>query len=174
MKLIVGLGNPGQKYQPTRHNVGWLVLDKLIGTAKWRESKNANALYLQQEINGTQVEFIKPLTFMNNSGFSVASALKKHPALKPATDLIVIHDDVDLPVGKIKISQNSGSAGHKGVESIIERIGTKNFIRLRIGIGKDEHIPTDSYVLKKLPPADMKIIKALTDDIKIGLAEMIK
>ena len=114
MILIVGLGNPGKKYQKTRHNVGFRVIDQL------------GFLSLKEVI------LVKPKTFMNLSGKSVKNLLKTYH-LKPS-NLIVIHDDTDLPLGKIKISKNRGAAGHKGVESIIKEMGTKNFVRLRVGV----------------------------------------
>ena len=114
MILIVGLGNPGKKYQKTRHNIGFGVIDKL------------------KLLNLKGVILTKPQTFMNNSGEAVKSLVKKYKI--PTTNLWVIHDDIDLPLGKIRIVKNRGSAGHKGVESIVKELGTKNFIRFRIGI----------------------------------------
>jgi PTH1 family peptidyl-tRNA hydrolase len=135
MKLIIGLGNPGKAYQKTRHNIGWQVLDFLAGKVKWHESKKAPAFYFKTEINSQEVELFKPTTFMNESGRAVAYAFKKHN-LKPA-DLIVVHDDKDLPLGKIKVQTGSSSAGHNGVQSIIDHLKTKDFIRVRIGIASD-------------------------------------
>ena len=135
MKLIVGLGNPGKAYQKTRHNIGWQVLDYLTGKEKWLENKKAPAFYFKTEINNQKVELFKPTTFMNESGRAVAYAFKKHNL--NFDDLIVVHDDKDLPLGKIKVQSGSGSAGHNGVQSIIDRLKTRDFTRVRIGIASD-------------------------------------
>lgn len=139
MKLVVGLGNPGKKYEKTRHNVGFMVLDALMKLIKksWRESKKAKALYCKAEIDEQEIEFLKPTTYMNNSGAAVAYAVKKHPTLKPA-DIVIIHDDKDLPLGEIRVQTNRGPAGHNGVKSIIEHLGTQNFTRIRVGTASDE------------------------------------
>jgi len=135
MILIVGLGNPGKKYQDTRHNIGFGVIDKL------------------QSLNLKKVILAKPKTFMNLSGKAVKSLIKKYKI--PTANLWVIHDDIDLPLGKIRIVKNRGAAGHKGVESIIKELGTKNFVRFRIGIcpktGKPKNI--EKFVLQKLREA---------------------
>jgi PTH1 family peptidyl-tRNA hydrolase len=178
--LIVGLGNPGKKYKNTRHNIGFLVLDKFqkaysrhrrdgpTGISKkfqYRENnfpefklvKKFNSLISEGKISGKKILLAKPQTFMNNSGKAVKSLClnffeikamavisKKNkkegnnvlnkPSNNFLNNLFVVHDDVDLPLGKIKISRGRGSGGHKGVESIIKELGTKNFVRFRIGI----------------------------------------
>lgn len=154
MKLIVGLGNPGKQYEKTRHNVGWMVLDRFVSPKEWKESAKAQALFCKKEINGQEVEFFKPLTFMNNSGAAIAYAKKKHPR----AELIVVHDDKDIALGKIKVQTNRGPAGHKGVQSIIERLGTKNFTRVRVGIAPaDKTITEDAadFVLAKFSKEEM-------------------
>jgi len=159
--LIVGLGNPGKKYEKTRHNVGFRVVDVLAEKEKWNKSKNANYFYIKKQIKNKDVELIKPLTFMNDSGKSVRYAQKKHHI--PAEKIIVIHDDIDLPLGKIKISKSRGSAGHKGIESIIREIKTNNFIRIRIGIqpkrGKPKNV--DKFVLGNFNREEEKILKEI-------------
>ncbi len=141
MILIVGLGNPGKKYQDTRHNIGFRALDEL------------------QSLNLKKVILEKPKTFMNLSGKAVKSLITKYKI--PTTNLWVIHDDIDLPLGKIRIVKNRGAAGHKGVESIIKAINSKNFIRLRIGIqprtGKPKNVET--FVLQKFNKDEEKIVK---------------
>ena len=131
MFLIVGLGNPGKKYERTRHNVGFMVLDTL------KEVELPNAV------------FAKPQTFMNNSGKAVKSLLTKYQILNTKS-LTVIHDDIDIPLGKVKVSFGRGSAGHKGVESMIKELGTKDFTRIRIGIQPTKGKPKDveTFVLK--------------------------
>ena len=162
MILIVGLGNPGKKYEKTRHNIGFQIIDVLAKKEKWKKSKKANCLYTKKEINGQQIEMIKPLTFMNDSGKAVKYIQEKHHVERKK--IIVIHDDVDLPIGTIRISKNSSSAGHKGVQSIIDNLKTKNFIRFRIGIRPKtnnfiQKQPTEKFVLKKFSLQEKKIIK---------------
>jgi len=138
MILIAGLGNPGKKYQGTRHNIGFLVIDQL------------------KTLNPEGVVLAKPQTFMNNSGKAVKSLLGDYKE-KPE-NLIVVHDDIDLPLGKIKIAKDRGAAGHKGVESIIKELKTKNFTRLRIGIQPKSGKPRKSeiFVLQKFKKEEEK------------------
>jgi len=162
MKLIVGLGNPGIKYEKTRHNLGFLVIDFLADNDKWEESKKANCLYLKKQINSEKVELIKPLAFMNNSGKTVSYIQKKRYI--DTEDIIVIHDDIDLKLGEIKIQKNRSSAGHKGVQSIINALGTKDFTRIRIGIKQINQtiiIEAEKFVLENFTPEEEKIIQEI-------------
>lgn len=136
MKLIAGLGNPGAEYKDTRHNIGFMVVDKLekelargIPPA-WQKDEGKNVLTVKLG----DILLVKPQTFMNKSGFAVR-ALMDFYKLTPG-DIWIIHDDIDLPLGKIKIRGKGGSAGHNGVESVIKELGTDAFIRFRLGIGK--------------------------------------
>lgn len=142
MKLIVGLGNPDKEYEKTRHNVGFMAIDAFVGKEKWNQSKKSKILYYKCG----EVELIKPQTFMNLSGQAVAYAAKKHNLA--SNEILVIHDDIDLDLGKIKLSFNSGSAGNKGVQSIINHLKTKEFWRLRIGIGPKRG-DASKFVLKR-------------------------
>lgn len=152
MKLIVGLGNPNGKYKNNRHNVGFMVVDKFgsevaglpAGKAgsgssggKYKESKKGKLLYMWLDINGNRVEIIKPQTMMNGSGRSVSYALKNHPELD-LDDVLVVHDDLDIPLGEYKLQKGRGAAGHKGVESVILALGSKEFWRLRVGVDTRE------------------------------------
>lgn len=137
--LIVGLGNPGSKYENTRHNLGFMVLDKLakrllpVAKSQWQMDKESKALVLR--VNSRAV-LLKPQTFMNSSGYAVERIKEKE---KIATSsLWVIHDDVDLPLGKIKIRIGGASAGHHGVDSIIKQIGSDLFLRFRLGVGRPD------------------------------------
>lgn len=162
MKLIVGLGNPGEKYKKTRHNLGSLMVDYLAAGDEWKENKKANCLYLKKQIGLEEVELIKPLTFMNNSGKAVNYIQKKH-RLKPE-DILIIHDEIDLPLGEIRIQQGRGPAGHKGVQSIIDQLGTKDFIRMRIGIRPTDQetiIDTEKFVLEKFTAEEEKIVQKI-------------
>lgn len=137
MKLIIGLGNPGRQYESTRHNIGFMVADKLEKEfaqgvpPAWQMDEKKNVLTAKIG----EVLLVKPQTFMNKSGFAVR-ALMDFYKLTPA-DVWVIHDDIDLPLGKIKIREKGGSAGHNGVQSIIDQLKSDSFVRFRLGIGKD-------------------------------------
>lgn len=148
MKLIVGLGNPGSKYAGTRHNTGFLVIDRLAGILGLTvKKKKLHAITGQGQINGEKVVLAKPQTYMNLSGESVGSLLRWYKLTH--SDLIVIYDDLDLPPGKLRIRRGGGAGGHKGMQSVIDALGTDDFPRVRIGIGRPgqpECDPTD-YVL---------------------------
>jgi len=160
MYLIVGLGNPGKKYQNTRHNAGWQAVDFLLEKKEnWRKNKSANCFYFKKIFGEIETEIIKPLTYMNESGKSVAYFQKKQ-GLKPE-QIVVIHDDFDLPLGTIRIAQNRSAAGHNGVKSIIEKLGTKEFIRIRIGVReeRDCQIPAERLVMKNFSKTEAGLIK---------------
>ncbi len=133
MYYIVGLGNPGKNYENTRHNVGWMVLDYLVSSQGLPEAYSS-AKYAgrisEGVLAGEEVTLLYPDTFMNKSG----SAVKKLVPKGQEAQLVVVYDDVDLPVGEIKISQGKGSGGHNGISSIVSSLGTKDFIRVRVGI----------------------------------------
>jgi PTH1 family peptidyl-tRNA hydrolase len=150
MRIMIGLGNPGKKYDNTPHNVGFEAIDGLAEENNFPEFK-ASKKFRAQISEKEDVILAKPQTFMNESG-KCASALVNFYKTK---DLIIIHDDIDLEIGKIKVSKNRGSAGHKGVESIIKELGTKDFTRIRIGVSR-ENKPD---VLKKFDRQDKIIIK---------------
>ncbi len=146
MILIVSLGNPGQKYQKTRHNVGFMALDefqKIHGFSDWQLKKKFKAEISEGIMDGKKIILAKPQTFMNESGKAVKIIINNLSLIKLTrtflVNLLVVHDDLDLPLGKMKIVQNRGSAGHKGVQSIIDELGTKNFVRFRIGIKNQEY-----------------------------------
>jgi len=167
MHLIVGLGNPGQKYNNTRHNVGFMALDLLtikLGLA-WRESTKLKAALAKS------AEYIlaKPITFMNRSGFAV-SALLKFYKLTPS-DLIVIHDDLDIDFGKWKLSSDSRAAGHNGIQSIIDQLGSKKFSRYRLGIRAGANRVTDAekFVLEKFSPEETKELPNILEKITAEL-----
>ncbi len=161
MTFIIGLGNPGKKYQKTRHNVGFRTIDQFTKENNFPEfklSKKFNCLISQDNIDKKTILLAKPQTFMNESGKAVKKIISN--TKYTASDVCVVHDDIDLALGKIKITQNRGSAGHKGVESIIKELKTKNFIRLRIGIKpKINSSPTEDLVLKSFTKQEEEIIK---------------
>ena len=150
MKVIAGLGNPGREYAQTKHNVGFLMVDALaahLGVTEWREKYDA--LIARARIGSEAVLLVKPQTFMNLSGESVAPVVKYHNAT-PA-DLLVVQDDIDLAVGRLRIRTGGSCGGHNGVRNIIERLGTPNFTRLKIGVGKDR-ANVIAHVLGKFDP----------------------
>ncbi|MDD4412227.1 MAG: aminoacyl-tRNA hydrolase [Patescibacteria group bacterium] len=170
MKIIVGLGNPGDKYQKTRHNVGWLALD-LIATKynlKWREEKKWQALVA--EFNGDLL--VKPLTFMNLSGESLAKIMNYYKLIdasaKPdySQTLIVIHDDLDLDLGRFKVTADSSSAGHNGIKSIINLLKTQQFTRYRIGV-KTEALGKIRLGIFKTTPAKFVLAKFSNNELAI-------
>ena len=165
MFIIVGLGNPGEKYEKTRHNIGFKAVDEVNLNFQFPVFKFQsvyNAEISKGIINDKKITLVKPQTFMNRSGMAVKKLTKNSKQLNK--NLIVIHDDIDLPLGKIRIVKNRGAAGHKGVESIIKELGTKDFIRIRIGIkpekkGWKTKNDIEKFVLKKFNKEEEKIIK---------------
>jgi len=157
MYIIVGLGNPGEKFTNTRHNVGFMALDAFKGKNNFPDfemSKKYGATISEGTLSEEKVLLARPQTFMNESGKAVKALTKN----QPEATIIVIHDDIDLPIGKIKIVEERGSAGHKGVESIIENIGNDGLIRFRVGIGSPEKVDAMNVVLKKFSPDEQKTI----------------
>ena len=135
MKIIVGLGNPGISYRMTRHNIGFLAVDRLAKVNRTPiRTKRFKSLFATGRINSQQVIFVKPLTFMNRSGEAVRGVADFFGST--IDDLVVLHDDLDLPFGRLRFKQRGGDGGHQGVRSIIERMAGNNFLRLKIGIGR--------------------------------------
>jgi PTH1 family peptidyl-tRNA hydrolase len=175
MKLIVGLGNPGQKYEHTRHNVGFIALDHFLrdSHAEVRWENNFDSHIASVTIENERVIFIKPQTYMNESGKAVTAALNFYK-VSIAENLLVIHDEVDLPFGTIRENSDSSAAGHNGVKSIIEALSSQNFHRLRIGVEtreSREHMPTDAFVLENFTPEERK---KLEDDVLPQVDEKIE
>lgn len=169
MNIIVGLGNPGKKFENTRHNVGFTAIDKFAeknGFSDFELQKKSTSLISEKE----SILLAKPQTFMNESG----KAVKKITKNVFVVNLIVLHDDIDLPIGKIKIVKGRGSAGHKGVESIIKNIGNDNLIRIRIGIAGKSDVKAKKVVLKKFSEDEQKIINETTDKIANAIDFLIK
>jgi peptidyl-tRNA hydrolase, PTH1 family len=132
--VIVGLGNPGEEYESTRHNVGRMVLDyfaKKHAFSDWRDDKKAKARVSRGVLDRTIVALVEPDTFMNKSGSAVVKFVK---SVKAAERMVVVYDDLDLPLGRIKLSFDRGSGGHKGVESVMRGVKTKKFVRIRVGV----------------------------------------
>ncbi len=176
MNLIIGLGNPGKKYEQTRHNVGFMIVDEVarLYNLQWQKKPAFQALLAI----GNSCILVKPQTFMNDSGKAIGALVRYYKlvsrgifGLKKDTDLTdsitVIQDELDLPLGTYKISHNRSSAGHNGVQSIIDHLKTKNFTRLRIGIMTEykKNIPGQSFVLQNFSNQEMKEVKKIMPDI---------
>lgn len=162
MKLIVGLGNPGKKYENTRHNTGFAVIDKTLAKLNVELDKNKfNADYTMINRNGEKIYILKPLTYMNLSGEAVAPFMK-YFGIEPE-DLVVVHDDLDLPVGKIRLRQSGSCGGQNGMRNIIDLLGDSNIKRIRVGIGKDPLIPAVDYVLGKTKKEDLEVYNQALD-----------
>jgi PTH1 family peptidyl-tRNA hydrolase len=172
VKLIVGLGNPGPKYLWTRHNAGFIVLDRFAGLAGIQMVKKSfGGLYGEGEFKGNRLLLLKPQTFMNLSGRSVAEALRFHK-LEPA-DIIVIHDELDIPFGQIKFKADGGHGGHNGLRSLHQELGCGNYSRLRIGIGRPLHANMADYVLTNFGKDEMISLPRLVDGVVDALEMMI-
>lgn len=161
MRLIAGLGNPGGRYEQTRHNVGFMVLDELAREAQagaW--SKQCHSLVCMATISAQPVLLAKPLTFMNVSGEAIRLLLDKH-GIDPK-DLILVLDDLNLPLGRIRIRERGSAGGHNGMESIIRMLNSDEIIRVRLGIGQ-ENMPDDKaeFVLANFPPAQAAELKEM-------------
>ncbi len=176
MKLVVGLGNPGKEYNNTRHNIGFMTLDNFLGKVDWK-TRLESLVYIK-DIDDEQVIFAKPITYMNLSGLAVKKIVNYYKI--PIENILIIQDDIDLPLGEYKLKRNSSSGGHNGIKSIISELDTEEFARLKIGIGKNDKIPVDRYVLGKFSTKEMDLIKENFDDfnkiiemfIKEGLEEL--
>ena len=161
MKLVVGLGNPGKQYENTRHNIGFRVLDKYLGDVKW--SKKFNGEYYETNINGEKYIFLKPQSFMNLSGGVVSSFAKFYKL--DYKDILVIQDDLDLEVGKLKLKANSSAGGHNGIKDIIKALNTDAFSRIKVGVSHDRSIDTKDYVLGNMTKSELEKIDANMDKI---------
>lgn len=178
--IIAGLGNPGQEYEGTRHNTGRIVLMSLFDT-DFSFDKKINALVSEVKVGKEKVKLVSPETFMNNSGKSIAHLVK---SVKAAEKLIVIYDDFNLPLGKIRISYNRSSGGHNGLESIIKSVKTEAFIRIRIGLAPENakgaaKVPhgndkIEKFILGKLKDEEIKEIKKMSKKVAEAVEVVIK
>lgn len=176
MKLLVGLGNPGEKYAKNRHNVGFMFLDMLAGEANWREEKKFHGMVAEVEIEGEKCVLLKPSTFMNDSGKAV-EALANFYKIN-VSDIYVIHDDLDMVFGEWKVQQGKGPKVHNGLISIEQSLGAADFWRGRIGVdGRDSEYRMEghAYVLQDFTSGEMKSLEESTfseaiKEIKIRLA----
>lgn len=169
--VIVGLGNPGEEYSNTRHNTGRMAVEnfaRMCENVVWKDNTKAKATVSKSLCEGESITLVLPNTFMNKSGLAVMPYVK---SIKAATQLVVVYDDLDLPLGKIKIAFDRGSGGHKGIESIARTLKTKAFVRIRVGVsastaggtlkkpdGEDKVI---NFILGKFKPSEMESLKKI-------------
>ncbi len=169
MNLIIGLGNPGEQYANTRHNIGFMAIDKIaeyFNFEDFQSEKKLKAQIAKGTIDEKETILIKPQTFMNNSGQAIIACQSFFKV--PIENILIIHDDIDIELGKIKSAQSGGSAGHNGIKSIIELLGTKDFQRIRVGIDSRKKggiwqklfgkIPTEKFVLQNFRKEEMGIL----------------
>jgi len=167
MKVIVGLGNPGDNYRSTKHNLGFWIIDNLVEqrSLKYKAGKG-KYVYVQDE----QCMFIKPTTYVNNTGIAIKQILDYYDSLK-ISDLIIIYDDIDIDLGKIKFRAQGTDGGHNGIKSIIYHLGTDCFDRLKIGIGTSMKMrPSEQYVLKSFPKKYNSLVNEVIENATLGIS----
>ncbi len=159
--LIIGLGNPGGEYARTRHNVGWMCLDELESRGRFgRERRDGPAKVREGSVDGFDVVTARPQTYMNVSGRAAVHLIGKYGV--PAVELIVVHDDVDLPLGRLRLKRGGGAAGNKGVLSIADSLRTQDFLRVRIGVSRPaERDQMIDYVLDRFTPEERERLAAV-------------
>ncbi|MFZ0306802.1 MAG: aminoacyl-tRNA hydrolase [Candidatus Sulfotelmatobacter sp.] len=164
MKLIVGLGNPGDEYKLTPHNLGFLVVDRIAGKHGVEiRNRQCRALTARIQVGDEPVLLVKPETYMNLSGLSVRELVAEYEA-KPEADLIVIQDELDFPLGTLRIHTRRSSAGHNGIESIIGALGTQDFLRIRIGVAPERRVEDgERYLLSPLRKAELAVVDGILD-----------
>lgn len=165
MKLIVGLGNPGIEYQFTPHNLGFLAIDRIADEYQARVSnRHCRSLTGKAAIANQDVVLAKPETYMNLSGLAVRELVAEHQ-VDPTRDLIVIYDELDLPLGMIRVRERGSAGGHKGIESIIGALGTREFLRIRLGIQPDHPVGDGArYVLSQLKKSQYEVVDRVLED----------
>ena len=174
MKLIVGLGNPGQEYASSLHNVGFMSVNYFGRKNSIRfDKKQAEARTGSGKVAGVQVLLARPQTYMNHSGLAVSRLVKKFKI--GLDDLLVVYDDLDLPLGKIRIREGGSAGGHNGIKSIIHELGSRDFPRLRVGIGRPEETESDviPYLLGELPPEVKKAINQVLPRVNEAILSFI-
>ncbi len=175
MKLIVGLGNPGPDYEFTPHNLGFLAVDRIAaGLEVDVKNRQCRALTARAVLGDVPVLLAKPQTYMNLSGQSVQELVAKHD-IQPESGLIVIHDELDFPWGKLRIHRGRSSAGHNGVESIIAALGTKDFLRIRTGVAPEHNVENgEKYLLSPMRKAELKELDHILLDVEDAVKVILK
>lgn len=172
MKLIIGLGNPGKEYEKTRHNTGFMVLDKVAEKLDVHIDQNKfNGLYVKLKYKGEDVILLKPQTFMNLSGESVRKVMDFFKI--NVDDILVIYDDMDMPVGKLRLRQNGSAGGHNGIKNIILHTGSQQFCRIRVGIGRHPYMKVVDYVLSRFTKEETPAITQGIEDASDAVLDML-
>jgi PTH1 family peptidyl-tRNA hydrolase len=173
VKIVVGLGNPGVKYASTPHNIGFEAVDAIASEigADWQEKRQYKCLWAKGVLNGEQIILVKPQTFMNLSGVSVASVVKYSNSTP--SDLIVIHDDIDLALGRLRVRSSGSCGGHNGIRNIIENLASADFVRIKLGVGKDKS-DVISHVLGKFSPEARAVADKLVSATSSVVSSIIK
>jgi len=156
-QVVIGLGNPGGEYARTRHNTGWMVLDQLdkLGHFK-RERKVGHSRVQSGDIEGFDLELVRPHTYMNDSGKAAAEIVRRE-GVDPR-ELIVVHDDIDMPLGQVRVRARGSAGGQRGVQSLIALLGTPNFTRVKVGVGRPESVDAIDYVLSPFTPEERELL----------------
>lgn len=190
IRIIAGLGNPGRKYEGTRHNIGFMLLDALVSrvntiggatvnrtkeSLSWQEKFGAEVLSVSIFSDLHKVMLVKPQEFMNTSGVALGRIMRFYKYTPE--NLVVVHDDIDLPFGSIKIRQNGGEGGHNGVRSVVEQLGTKEFVRLRLGIGRplasvDARPGVNDWVLSDFDSSEREILPSFLERSAEAVSEL--
>lgn len=171
MWLIAGLGNPGEEYADTRHNAGFMVIDRLAVRHSIQVRQKAdNYMFGRGFIGDRKVILIKPFTFMNRSGDAVMAAVIKNEDLE---GILVVHDDLDLEPGTVKIKKSGSSGGHNGIQSIIDRLGSRDFPRIKVGIGRAERMTVERYVLKPFSKKERPLVEEALETAADAAADII-
>jgi PTH1 family peptidyl-tRNA hydrolase len=175
VKLIVGLGNPGLEYESTPHNLGFLAIDRIADDLGVEvRNRQCRALTARAVMGDEPVLLAKPETFMNRSGDSVRALIARHEA-KPESDLIIIQDELDFPLGTLRIHRRRSSAGHNGIESIIAALGTQDFLRIRLGVAPGRKVEDGrGYLLSPMPKGQLKVVGEMLDTTAEAVKTILK
>ena len=161
MKLVTGLGNIGEKYCFTRHNAGFMVIDKwaLKNNLSFKDDKKLKCFITKFNFNGEDIILAKPATFMNLSGEAVIAIMNYYKI--DVKDILIIYDDIAIDLGRLRFRPNGSDGGHNGIKSIIKHLGTSDFARLKVGIGPQPPIPAENFVLQNFPKSDLELLKTV-------------
>ncbi|MBN3041252.1 MAG: aminoacyl-tRNA hydrolase [Candidatus Omnitrophica bacterium] len=176
MKILFGLGNPGKRYKNNRHNIGYMIVDKLAEDLRisFKKSLLLAASLVRSKVSGQEILLVKPMGFMNNSGLSVKKVLKKYRSR--IDDILIIYDDADLSMGEVRLRKKGSAAGHNGMHSVIEALNTNQINRLRIGISKPESEKADlsGYVLSDFDSKDNELLQQVLETARSASLDWIK
>jgi PTH1 family peptidyl-tRNA hydrolase len=170
MWCIVGLGNPGAEYQDTRHNVGFMVAERMAHALGVRFREHPSYRMAEGAVGRTPVLIVEPLTFMNRSGIALAEVLRR----RGPEDVVLVHDDIDMETGRIRIRKGGSSGGHRGVQSVIDETGGTGAIRLKVGIGRERGTPVREFVLDRFSPGEREAVERAVEEAVQALMTMVR